>query len=349
MKTATLIPMEATTATAVMDVKRSPEDPGLSLEATVELDSHTMGFVVRVEGTWTETGLVQFRHFLSLHYLAPTDDELLRSLERARWKYFQGDNHLFLCGAQPCCNSIGFDASNAALIAASRKAGLPISKTGCLGHCKHSPVLSLRVGDRCQMLAGISDSEAWLAALCFARSAAEANSLMVDPGNAGQFFFDPVHRHAKPDNRLAGLLFLIGHFRGEGRFAMSNYVFQKELVGSIEAGGRFIALRMDASYPLADGRKDVHKALVVVGSQLSSGALGGHAYTDGGSTLEYEVEQLEHTFQFADASPDHARHWKRARKILRPTGDGFEERLEVDAGEGFLTYYTINMRKVVVL
>ena len=48
---------------------------------------------------------------------------------------------------------------------------------------------------------------------------------------------------------------------------MAEYAFQKEVIGSFEAGGRFIALRMDASYPLADGRKDVHKAFVIVGSE----------------------------------------------------------------------------------
>ena len=63
------------------------------------------------------------------------------------------------------------------------------------------------------------------------------------------------------------LEFLLGHFRGEGRYAMVEYAFQKEVIGSFEAGGRFIALRMDASYPLADGRKDVHKAFVIVGSE----------------------------------------------------------------------------------
>jgi len=63
---------------------------------------------------------------------------------------------------------------------------------------------------------------------------------------------------------------------------MNSYAFQKEVIGTFEAGGRFIALRMDASYPLADGRKDVHKALVIVGSEAASGSITAHAYTDGG-------------------------------------------------------------------
>jgi hypothetical protein len=42
----------------------------------------------------------------------------------------------------------------------------------------------------------------------------------------------------------------------------------------------------------------------------------------------------------------HASGWKRARKIIQPTAEGFDERLEVDAGQGFVPYYTIPMRKL---
>ena len=127
---------------------------------------------------------------------------------------------------------------------------------------------------------------------------------------------------------------------------MSQYAFHKEMIGSFEAGGRFIALRMDASYPLADGRNDVHKALVIVGSEPSSGGITAHAYTDGGVVRQYAIERNEQTLEFADFAPGHANQWKRARKIIRPTLEGFEERLEVDDGNGFVPYYTIPMRKV---
>jgi hypothetical protein len=113
-----------------------------------------------------------------------------------------------------------------------------------------------------------------------------------------------------------------------------------------EAGGRFIALRMDASYPLADGRKDVHKALVIVGSEPSSGSITAHAYTDGGLVRQYLVERFEQSLQFADEPPGHRECWKRARKILRPTIEGFEERLEVDDGSGHVPYYVIPMQRV---
>ena len=129
-----------------------------------------------------------------------------------------------------------------------------------------------------------------------------------------------------------------------GSHSENGYVFQKELVGAYEAGGRFITLRMEASYPLPDGGNDVHRALVVVGTEQQSGAITGRAYTDGGGIRDYAVERREFALQFEDESPDHERRWKRARKILRPTDSGFEERLEVDAGDGYTPYYVVQMR-----
>jgi hypothetical protein len=86
--------------------------------------------------------------------------------------------------------------------------------------------------------------------------------------------------------------------------------------------------------------------LVIVGSEPSSGNITAHAYTDGGIVREYAIAYSEQALEFADVPPGHADHWKRARKILKPTNDGFEESLEVDAGEGFVPYYTIPMRKI---
>jgi hypothetical protein len=163
------------------------------------------------------------------------------------------------------------------------------------------------------------------------------------------FMHDPVHEHGKPDAQSKALQFLVGHFRGEGCCATNGYKFQKEVVGTWEAGGRFIVLRMAASYPLADGRKDTHRALVVVGPKPASRDITGRAYTDGGGICEYEVERQGQALLFDDASPDHTRDWKGSRKLLEPTNEGFEERLEVDAGEGFFTYYSIPMRRVAPL
>lgn len=61
---------------------------------------------------------------------------------------------------------------------------------------------------------------------------------------------------------------------------------------------------------------------------------------------EYRVERSERNLQFADDPPGHPNRWKRARKILQPTADGFEERLEVDDGSGYVTNYVVTMQKV---
>jgi hypothetical protein len=317
--------------------------------ASETLDFHTSGFVTGVEGVWEKSDLTQFRYFLNLRHLSPTEEELIRSLERAKTNYLQGDNHLFVCNANPCCKACGFDVSEKGLAAAGRMAGLPVSTTGCQGQCKLAPVLSLRIGDRHQMLTRVVNSEDWRAVLTFAKVAVHASSVLVPPGDAQAFFHDPVHEHDKPDARLKTLQFLVGRFRGEGRFATSGQTFQKEVLGTFEAGGRFIALRMAASYPLADGRKDTHRALVIVGTKKNAGGIIGRAYTDDGSIHEYELEQRQQSLQFADAPPDHSRGWKRVRKVLKPTSGGFEERLEADAGEGFTTCYTISMRRITPL
>jgi hypothetical protein len=186
-----------------------------------------------------------------------------------------------------------------------------------------------------------------MALMNFAEEAMRAESLMVPAGDAERLFYDPEHNHEEQGAHLHPLKFLVGRFRGEGHHCMSSYTFQKELVGSYEAGGRFVALRMDASYPTDDGGHDVHRALVIVGADPSSGALTGRAFTDGGLVHEYAVAQLaQRSLSFADAPPDHSRTWARARKVLQPTEDGFNERLEVDEGAGFKTYYAISMRRV---
>jgi hypothetical protein len=320
--------------------------PRISVETSHEIAFHAFGFLVKVEGSWTEPALAQFRHFLHLRRLSPSADELLSLLNQAKEDYWAGENRLYLCTAQPCCGQSSFDNSAEALESFSRELGLPIAKTGCQGPCKQAPVLSLRVGERQQMFAQVNSEKNWRAVLAFVKTAVQAGSLLVNPGEAEEFLHDPIHDHGKPSAHLKPLGFLLGHFRGQGRYAMNSYAFHKEVVGTFEAGGRFIALRMDASYPLADGRKDVHKALVIVGSEPSSGMITAHAYTDGGAVREYLVERCEQTLQFADEPPGHRDRWKRARKILRPTNDGFEERLEVDDGSGYAPYYVIPLQKV---
>ncbi|MBC7771858.1 MAG: hypothetical protein H7210_05145 [Pyrinomonadaceae bacterium] len=223
---------------------------------------------------------------------------------------------------------------------------MPITSTGCQGMCKRAPIATLRVGSRTQVFADFLGDDDWLSILEFAEKATCAGSLAISAGRAGQFFYD--HDHDHPEPHLERLRFLVGHFRGEGVHAGDSYRFQKEVIGSYEAGGRFISLRMDASYPTADGRCDVHRALVVVGAHHATGAITGRAFTDGGLIHEYVVQQRGDALHFTDETPDHGQQWKHARKVLEPTSEGYQERLEVDAddGNGFSTYFTLSMRKV---
>ena len=317
-----------------------------SAERQAEINFHASGFLVKGEGSWTELALAQFRHFLNLRRLSPSAHELDDALGAAKEKYFDGQNRLYVCAAQPCCSKVGFDTSEAAMDRVSREVGLPISKTGCQGPCKQAPIVSLRIGGRSEMFAQVTTEDDWRAVLGFVKAAVRAGSLLIDPGDAEEYLHDPVHDHGKSSAHLKPLRFLLGHFRGEGRYAMTEYAFHKEVIGSFEAGGRFIALRMDASYPLADGRKDVHKALVIVGSEPSSGNITAHAFTDGGIVRAYAIARSAQALEFADLAPGHANQWKRARKIIKPTLEGFEENLEVDGGQGFVPYYTIPMRRV---
>ena len=321
-------------------------EPKLFPEPTNELDFHVSGFLARVQGSWTDKALEQFQHFLKLRDLCPSRDQLLSLLEQAKDNYLEGESRLYLCGAPPCRAKIRFDASESALQAVSLEGGVPISVTGCQGPCKQAPVLCLRVAERSEFFAQVVSPADWLTVLEFAKNAKAAGTLLIDPGEAEPFRFDPVHDHPKAGVHLKPLQFLLGHFRGEGKYVTTPYTFHKELIGTSEAGGRFIALRMDVSYPLLDGRKDIHKALVIVGAEPSTGYFPARAYTDGGLVREYTVEHAGGFFEFADTPPGHGHEWKRARKTLTPTDLGFEERLEVDAGNGFTPYYVISMRKL---
>ena len=318
----------------------------MSTSSRDELEFHASGFMVKVHGVWTEKALDEFRHFLKLRRVEPTDDELIAVLRHAKEKYLKGEARLSLCAARPCRDKIEFAISDEALESWASAAGVPISLTGCQGPCKQAPVVSLRIADRSEFFAQVGSAVDWQTILGFAKQARTAGTLMVHAGGAESFRFDPVHDHVKPSVHLTPLRFLLGHFRGQGKYSMTPYTFQKEVIGTPEVGGRFIALRMGVSYPLADGRTDVHNALVMVGTQTSANRFIAHAYTDAGIFRQYSVQGSEGGLSFDDLPPGHSDQWRRARKILRPTPAGFEEQLEVDAGNGFVPYYVISMQRV---
>jgi hypothetical protein len=147
---------------------------------------------------------------------------------------------------------------------------------------------------------------------------------------------------------LHNLRFLLGHFRGEGHYARGATVFYKEMSGMWEANGRFIGLRMSVTYPLADGRQDVHEAFIMVGTHPTSGQFEAHAYTDSGTIQTYQLEWNDNVLSFADRPPTaHGKSITRARKSFTPTADGFEESVEVDLGnDTFVPYSMVKMLRV---
>lgn len=158
---------------------------------------------------------------------------------------------------------------------------------------------------------------------------------------------NPVHEPETPCAALQPLAFLLGHFYGEGHYVRRAGSFQKEVRGVWEAGGRFIALRMGVNYPLVDGRNDCHHALVVIGADPKTQAIESWAYTDSGFVFEHRMELDGGTVRFPDRPPGHAASGGQARKVLCPTEDGYEERLELQQDNGeFEAYSILPMRRL---
>lgn len=142
---------------------------------------------------------------------------------------------------------------------------------------------------------------------------------------------------------LQRLDFLVGRFAGEGRYAHGDRSFHKSLTGAWAAGGQFLSLRMRVAYPLADGKLDVHEACVMVG--VEDDCLRAQVYTDAGGRRDVTLDLDDDEVSFPDRPPGHGDTSRRARKILRPAHDGFEELLEVETDAGtFETYSRIVLR-----
>jgi hypothetical protein len=309
-----------------------------------DLDVLALAFVVQVQGSWTQDAVDTWQIQLNRQGLTPSAVEIDAALSRAREQFETGAAHLFLCMGKPCRQRQKFDASDAALprIAAG---SYRLTTTECQGPCKQAPVATLRVGQRCEMLAQFMREEDWQTVMDFAKRAAEAGTLLISPGEAQSFRFDPVHDHEHTSGPMQALSFLLGHYSGEGVLADGSEGFQKESVGHWQVAGRFLGLRLGVTYPLPDGRKDTHTAFVMLGVNPDTGNLEGRVYTDGGAIHDYHLAMDGEALTFSDR-PDvhHNVSATRARKVLQPTEYGFEERLELDRGTGeFELYYSIPM------
>jgi len=310
-----------------------------------ELALQALGFVARVDGRLDEAARLHFRRFARARRSSASLAEMARALDDALALYQAGDS-LMVCAARPCAGAFGFDTGDRAAAEIARQVAMPVTRTGCQGHCKHKPVVCLRVDERREMFGHLTTDADRRAMFDYAKSAHALKSFVVPDSNVDAFRFDLEHGAFEPAACLGHIQFLSGRFRGEGQYANGVYKFEKELVGTYEAGGRCMTLRMEARYPTSDGRHDLHRALVVVGlASESNDKLVGRAFTDGGDMHDYEVECRDAGLEFDDRSPDHGTVWKRVRKVLRPTREGYEEWLYVDRGDGLEPYYRIAMER----
>jgi urease beta subunit len=312
---------------------------------TVLLDSLTLALVVSGLGVCTDEAVADLRRYVESKAIPHTSAEFNASLERARRHFAEEDSHFFLCDGEPCQKRRRFEATPHALQYEAERIGCRISLTACQGPCKQAPVALLRVGHGCELFAQFVHCQEWEAVLDFTRRAAQEKTLLVDAGTAQPFRFDPVHEPEMPSVALEYVRFLLGHFEGAVELPLEQRSIQKEVVGSWEAGGRFLSLRMAATYRRTNGSWDRHQAFIVLGPDEETGALVSRAYTDGGMIHEFHIVMEEGRLMFADRVPHHVSAVA-ARKVLTPTAHGYEETLELDRGfGGFEPYYTVPMQR----
>ncbi|HSL02176.1 MAG TPA: (2Fe-2S) ferredoxin domain-containing protein [Nitrospiraceae bacterium] len=316
-------------------------EQSVSQSDTLSLDSLTLALVVNGMGVCTDEAVADLRRNVESKAITHTAIEFDASLERAKQYFAEGDAHFFLCDGEPCQRQRRFDAAANALQHEAERIGCRISPTACQGPCKQAPLALLRVGHGCELFAQFAHRREWEAVLGFAQRAAQAKTVLVDAGTAKPFRFDPVHEPEKPSAALESVQFLLGHFEGAVELSLEQRSIQKEVVGSWEAGGRFLSLRMAATYRRTNGSWDRHQAFIILGPDEETGALVSRAYTDGGMVHEFHIVIEEKRLMFADRVPHHVPAVA-ARKVLTPTTQGYEETLEIDRGSGvFEPYYSM--------
>ena len=162
-----------------------------------DLDALALAFVVQFQGSWTQEAVSGWHADLARHGHTPAAQEIEAALARARQEFYEGSTHLFLCMGRPCRQRQKFVTAGEELQRVAVAAGCTVSTTECQGPCKQAPVATLRVGQRSEMFAEFKQQADWQIVLDFARRAAAAGTLLIDPGAAQPFQFDPVHDHDK--------------------------------------------------------------------------------------------------------------------------------------------------------
>lgn len=320
-------------------------EQSLSQSDTSLLDRLTLALVVSGLGVYTDEAVSDLRRYVASKGMTHTAMEFDASLERAKQHFTKEDAHLFLCDGEPCQQRRRFEANVEALQHEAERIGCRISTTACQGPCKQAPVALLRVGHGCEFFAQFVHHREWETVMSFAQRAARAKTLLVDAGTVQPFRYDPIHEPAKPSAALESVRFLLGHFEGTVELPLEQRSIQKEVIGSWEAGGRFLSLRMAATYRQTDGSWDRHQVFIILGPDEETGELVSRAYTDGGLIHEFHIVIEESRLMFADRVPHHVAAVA-ARKVLTPTAHGYEETLQLDRGLGvFEPYYSIPIQR----
>ena len=320
-------------------------EPPVSQADTSSLDSLTLALVVSGMGVCTDEAVADLRRLVESKAITHSSLEFDASLARAKRHFLEHDAHFFLCDGEPCRQRRGFETTSNALQSEAERIGCQISPTACQGPCKQAPLALLRVGHGCELFSQFARRREWEAVLSFAQRAAQAKTLLVDAGTAQPFRFDPIHEPEKPSAALEYVRFLLGHFEGTVELPQEQRSIQKEVVGSWEAGGRFLSLRMAATYRKANGSWDRHQAFVVLGPDEETGALVSRAYTDGGMIHEFHIVLEDGRLMFPDRMP-HNMPAVAARKVLVPTAQGYEESVEIDWGRGvYEPYYSMPLQR----
>jgi hypothetical protein len=317
----------------------------VSQHDTSSLDSLTLALVVSGMGVCTDAVIADLRRYVESKAITQSSVEFDASLARAKRHFFEHGPHLFLCDGEPCRQQRGFEATANALQDEAERIGCRISPTACQGPCKQAPLALLRVGHGCELFSQFARRREWEAVLSFTQRAVQAKTLLVDAGTAQPFRFDPIHEPEKPSAALEYVRFLLGHFEGTVELPQEQRSIQKEVVGSWEAGGRFLSLRMAATYRKTNGSWDRHQAFIVLGPDEETGALVSRAYTDGGMIHEFHLVMEDGRLMFPDRMP-HNMPAVAARKVLAPTTQGYEERVEIDWGRGvYEPYYSMPLQR----
>jgi hypothetical protein len=320
-------------------------EQSVSQPDTSSLDSLTLALVVSGMGDCTDEAVANLRRYVETKAITHSSEEFDTSLEHAKRRFAEGEAHFFLCDGEPCRQRRAFEATSHALQYEAERIDCRISSTACQGPCKQAPLALLRIGRGCELFSQFAHRREWDAVLSFAQRATRAKTLLVDAGTARPFRFDPIHEPEKPSAVLEYLQFLLGHFEGTVELPQEQRSIQKEVVGSWEAGGRFLSLRMAATYRKTNGAWDRHQAFIVLGPDKETDALVSRAYTDGGMTHEFHIVMEDGRLMFPDRIP-HNMSAIAARKVLVPTAQGYEESVEIDWGRGiYEPYYCMPLQR----